>query len=211
LKKTNNIENLTDNEIIILYKKSKDKNLVGELYKRYTKFVFLISMKYLTDEDASKDAVMQIFEKLFEDLIKHEITNFKSWLHTVTRNHCFLILRTENYIQKKEEEIKKDSSIFMESFDDLNQTNELEQEITFQKLQVAINELNDEQKICVELFYLQNKSYNEIVESTGFDMKKVKSYIQNGKRNLKIILEKNGVNGLIIILLFMVLESVFNF
>ena len=110
MKKTNNIENLTDNEIIILYKKSKDKNLVGELYKRYTKFVFLISMKYLTDEDASKDAVMQIFEKLFEDLIKHEITNFKSWLHTVTRNHCFLILRTENYIQKKEEEIKKDSS-----------------------------------------------------------------------------------------------------
>jgi len=198
LKKTNNIEKLEDNEIISLYKKSKDKNLVGELYKRYTKFVFLISMKYLSNQEASQDAVMQIFEKLFEDLLKHEISNFKSWLHTVTRNHCFLILRTQNYIQKKDEELKKDLPIFMESFDDLNQINEVEQEKQFQKLENAINELNDEQKICVKLFYLQDKSYNEIVDITGYDLKKVKSYIQNGKRNLKIILEKSGVTSLII-------------
>ena len=50
--------------------------------------------------------------------------------------------------------------------------------------------LNPEQKQTVELFYLQEKSYKEIVDQTGFSMNDVKSYIQNGKRNLKIMLSK---------------------
>jgi RNA polymerase sigma-70 factor (ECF subfamily) len=58
-------------------------------------------------------------------------------------------------------------------------------------LEKCIETLGDEQKQCVKLFYLQEKCYKEITESTGFDMNKVKSYIQNGKRNLKICMEKN--------------------
>ena len=54
----------------------------------------------------------------------------------------------------------------------------------------SLEELNPEQKQCLILFYLEKKSYQEISENTGFSLMQVKSYIQNGKRNLKILLDK---------------------
>ncbi len=184
-----NISELSDQEIIDRYKKNEDKNLVGELYKRYTKFVFLISIKYLGDKEKSEDIVMQIFEKLFDDLLKHEITNFKYWLHSVTRNTCLLHIRSENYKQKHEEIIKNEQENFMESETEMYQDN-INNQINEEDLKTAIAGLKPEQKTCIELFYLHNKSYTEIVDITNYELAKVKSYIQNGKRNMKIILEK---------------------
>jgi RNA polymerase sigma-70 factor (ECF subfamily) len=66
----------------------------------------------------------------------------------------------------------------------------LQNEHTYDLLEEAIQELSEEQKLCVNLFYLQKKSYQQITDRTGFTLMQVKSYIQNGKRNLKIILEK---------------------
>lgn len=201
MKQIKNISTLSDLEIIALYVKSKDKSYVGELYKRYTGFVFLISMKYLKDEDAGKDAVMQIFEKLFSDLLKHEISNFKSWLHTVTRNHCLLILRNVTYIQKKETILKKETDFFMDFEADFHLNEKEENETKLLKLDDAINQLNEEQKLCVKLFYIDSKSYKEVADLTGYDINKVKSFIQNGKRNLKIILEKSGLTSIILLII----------
>jgi RNA polymerase sigma factor (sigma-70 family) len=67
--------------------------------------------------------------------------------------------------------------------DDVN-----EKEINLSNLNEALKSLAEKQRICVELFYLQEKSYNEVAEITGFTMNEVKSFIQNGKRNLKIYL-----------------------
>lgn len=201
MKKVKNISELSDIQLIDFYKKSKDKFYVGELYKRYTSFVFLISMKYLKNEDAAKDSVMQIFEKLFSDLLKHEIANFKSWLHTVTRNNCLQMLRVDTNSQKKVQELKKESEVFMEKEFDFHQTEKDEKEEKLEKLEEAINQLNEEQKLCVKLFYIEGKSYKDIVDITGFDVKKVKSFIQNGKRNLKIILEKAGISYIILLII----------
>jgi len=189
----------TDKFIIEEYIQTKDKTLVGELFKRYTDFVFLVSMKYLKNEDRSKDAVMQIFEKLFSDLLKHQIDNFKPWLHTVVRNHCLGLLRKDQSQQKNEQNLKVELD-FMESEEDDHLIIEQEHENKINSLETALKQLKPEQKQCVELFYLQEKSYSEVMELTGFPMKKVKSYIQNGKRNLKIIMEKMGAMGLYFIL-----------
>ncbi len=194
-----NIKQLSDNELIAEYKKSGDKNLVGELYERYTRFVFLVSMKYLKDEDLSKDAVMQIFEKLFDDLKKHDIQNFKAWLHVVTKNFCLLHLRGETYKTKKTTEYKKEQPKLMENDAVLHLETENENERKLSQLSDAINELNEEQKLCVDLFYLQEKSYNEIADTTGFTLNQVKSYIQNGKRNLKNLLGK--ISALLLMLI----------
>ena len=166
---------------------------MGELYKRYTRFVFLVSIKYLKNEEDSNEAVMQIFEKLLKDLKKHKIENFKSWLHVVTKNFCFQLLRQNQSLQKKQGEYENFSTSFMEKEEYLHHTVEQEKEIKLQALETAVNELNDEQKTCIELFYLQEKSYKEVVEITGFEMKKVKSYIQNGKRNLKMLLQNSDI------------------
>ena len=181
----------TDLEIIKLFKKENDKKYVGELYKRYTDFVFLVSMKYLKDETESKDVVMEIFEKLFTDLKKHEIANFKSWLYSVIRNHCFQKLRKSNVKTEKHRNYEKDTKIFMESEADYHQIDEDETELQLQNLTKAVAQLEDKQKQCIELFYLQEKSYKEIVDITGFELKKIKSYIQNGKRNLKMLINSS--------------------
>ncbi len=183
------IEKHSDIEIVYLYKKNADKKLIGELYQRYTTFVFLISMKYMKNEDASQDIVMQVFEKLFEDLKKYEVKNFKSWIYSVTKNQCLLNLRKLKSETSKQKEFKINSEIIMESNEDFNLTNKDPKEQELQKLEQSIKQLKEKQRICIELFFLQEKSYKEVVEITGFDMKKVKSYIQNGKRKLKMMME----------------------
>lgn len=182
------IQSLSDLELIDVYKSKNDKSIIGELFKRYTRFVFAICMKYLKNIEKSEEAVMQIFEKLFTDLLKHKIDNFKSWLHVVTKNHCLHLLRNESYQIKKETEIKNTTDFFMEKHDFLYHDNEDETEDKLQKLEMAVNSLSEEQKSCIDLFYLQEKCYDEVAKITGYTMNQVKSYIQNGKRNLKIYL-----------------------
>ncbi|RLD74459.1 MAG: hypothetical protein DRJ10_16825 [Bacteroidetes bacterium] len=194
-----NIAEFNDTLLIQKYNENEDKSLVGELFKRYTDFVFLISMKYLKNEDRSKDAVMQIFEKLFTDLLKHKVENFKPWLHMVVRNHCLGLLRKDQSLKKNEITYKTELD-FMEIEDDEHLISENKHEKNITNLGNALKQLKTEQKECVELFYIQEKSYNEITDLTGYPIKKVKSYIQNGKRNLKLILEKMVGAGLLIIL-----------
>jgi len=197
----NNYSDISDSELISLYKLNENKEIVGELYKRYTKFVFLISMKYLKNEDESQDSVMQIFENLFSDLLNHKINNFKSWLYMVTRNHCLMKLRKNQKNLKNQQELKKDTENFMENDINSHLLNNDEKTDKENAVHLAINQLNKEQKECVVLFYVEKKSYSEISELTNYPLKKVKSYIQNGKRNLKGILIKAGISSISIILL----------
>jgi RNA polymerase sigma-70 factor (ECF subfamily) len=187
-----NMEKLSDIELISEYKKSDDKDILGLLFKRYTKFVFLVSIKYMKNEDESRDIVMSVFEKLFTDLKRHEISNFKGWLHTVTRNHCLLKLRNNQTVLRNQDNFKKDELSIMEIETDSHLTNEKLKEKQLADLEKAVDELKPEQKICVDLFYLQEKTYTEVAEITGFSMNQVKSFIQNGKRNLKIKLTESG-------------------
>lgn len=181
-------KDLTDKELIAEYKKSADKIYVGILYKRYSHLVMGLSMKYLKDEDNAKDAVINIFTKLFDDLLKHNVEYFKSWLYTFTKNHCLMQLRSEQSKLRKNLDYEYDVKLFVEKSEEMHQNaNKREQE--YVALERAMAGLNEEQRICVELFYMKDKSYNEIVDITGYSLNNVKSYIQNGKRNLKIKLE----------------------
>jgi RNA polymerase sigma-70 factor (ECF subfamily) len=179
----------TDAEYLAAYQASGDLNVLGELYERNMEMVFAVCYKYLRDEEESKDATMEIFEQLIADLKKHQVNNFKSWLHSVARNYCLMQLRAKK-IEVGGLEISEDDSMESETF--VHQIDEgIDLEEDLQKLENCISKLEHEQKSCVELFYLQEKCYKDIAEQTGFDLNKVKSYIQNGKRNLKICMEKN--------------------
>ncbi len=182
--KSKNIESLTDNELITKYKKTGDNSLVGELYKRYSHLVYGVCLKYLKNEDGSKDAVLQIFENLLTDLKKHEIANFKSWLHSVARNHCLMFLRKKQTQLKRINEYEATYQ-HEEAFAAPFAVHEKEEkEVILTKLETAMLGLKEEQRVCIELFFLKEKCYNEVAEITGYEIKKVKSYIQNGKRNL---------------------------
>lgn len=141
-------------------------------------------MKYLKDEESSKDAVMQIFEKLFVDLRKHEVSNFKSWLHSVTRNYCLHIIRDSKYQNQKLKDFSNSEEEIMENQLFLYQDSVTVQEERVAELERELGNLSKEQRVCVELFYLKDKSYQEIADETGCSLNQVKSYIQNGKRNL---------------------------
>jgi len=191
MQKGNHISTHSDIDLVTLYKETGDKAIIGVLYKRYTRFAFSIGMKYLKDEEASKDAVMQVFEKLFEDLKKHQIANFKSWLYSVIKNHCFHILRDRSYKLEKEKEAINSYENFVENHFQLYQDNNDGFEEKIENLEMELCNLSHEQKVCIELFYLKDKCYQEVSEITGYTMNQVKSNIQNGKRNLKISLQQN--------------------
>jgi RNA polymerase sigma factor (sigma-70 family) len=178
---------LPDVELVAQYKATSDQALIGVLYNRYMTLVYGVCLKYFKDREESRDAVMQIFEKLMISLKEHEITHFKSWLYVTARNHCLMALRA-----KKGKNFEEISANFMENGLLLHLQEETELETNLVKLEQCIEHLVAEQKDCVTLFYMQQKCYKEIVQITGFDDNKVKSYIQNGKRNLKLCMERNG-------------------
>jgi RNA polymerase sigma-70 factor (ECF subfamily) len=189
--KSKHIQSLTDNELLSKYKKTGDNSLVGELYKRYSHLVYGVCLKYLKNEEESKDAVLQIFENLLEDLKKHEIANFKSWLHSVARNHSLMFLRKRQTKLKRVNDYEatyQHEETFAAPF---SIHEKVEKEIALTKLEAAMLSLKEEQRVCVDLFFLQEKCYNEVSEITGYEIKKVKSYIQNGKRNLANIMLDN--------------------
>jgi RNA polymerase sigma factor (sigma-70 family) len=184
-----NYKGISDEELILQYKQSEELAIVGELYNRYTALVYGVCLKYLKDREESKDAVMQIFEKLIVSLKEHEINVFKSWLYVSARNHCLMELRS-----RKGKNFQELSPFLMENGSNGHLEHGPEIESNLHKLDKCIEELGKEQKVCVRMFYLEQKCYKEITETTGYDLNKVKSYIQNGKRNLKICMEKNGIS-----------------
>jgi RNA polymerase sigma factor (sigma-70 family) len=160
---------------------------LGELFSRYQSLVYGVCLKYLKDRDEAKDAVMQLFEKLIQTLRTHEVENFKSWLYVTSRNHCLMQIRARKgkFTQEFSPEVMENQLL-------LHPEDEPELEGNLTKLEKCIETLANEQKECVQLFYLKEKCYKDIVQDTGFEMNKVKSFIQNGKRNLKICMEQNG-------------------
>ncbi|MCK9611276.1 MAG: sigma-70 family RNA polymerase sigma factor [Bacteroidales bacterium] len=189
--KSEKTELLPDQELIELYRKTNDTVYIGELFDRYVHLVYGIAYKYFEREDDRREAVMQVFDRLYEALKEHEITNFKAWLYSVAKNHCLMILRKDNTVTFNDQiQLKNFQQDFMD-FEGEMTLNHINDEILDKKLPEAIKKLSDEQRICIELFYLHEKSYQEVVETTNFSLNQVKSYIQNGKRNLKIMLENN--------------------
>jgi len=187
-------KDLTDTELLDKYRQSGDKVFVGVLYKRYSHLVFGLCMKYFKDQDQAYDTSVNIFTKLFDDLKKHKVDYFKSWLFTYSKNFCLMQLRSAQSNLKRAIEYEKDFKVFMENTEETHlQSNNREQEYAL--LEKALADLDEGQRICVELFYLKDKSYTQIVALTNYDLNKVKSYIQNGKRNLKLRLEENHAKG----------------
>ncbi len=196
------IKTQSDENLVINYQNTKNNLVVGELFKRHSLMCYAVCMKYLKNEDAAHDATMNIFEKLFSDLQKHQINNFKSWLHTVCKNHCLILLRKPNVLVSIDESEEENSHLFMQLANVLNHDDyKHEKEEKLQVLEQSIIELKDKQRECIELFFLKQKSYQEISKQTGYTENEVKSYIQNGKRNLKILLEQKGITmGLALLL-----------
>ena len=179
-------EEISDQQLLENFYRDRNNEWLGILLQRYTLLLLGVCMKYLKNEEDARDSVQQIFLKSITELHKYKVDYFKSWIYMVAKNHCLMKLRdkqgkipvelTENHIATPAENTDRHAL--------------LNDEKTFELMNNSLDELNEEQKQCVTLFYLEKRSYQEISEVTGFNMMQVKSYIQNGKRNLKIILEK---------------------
>ena len=177
----------TDDELLGLYKATRDLEWLSTLFLRYAPLIYGVCLKYLKDREEAKDAVMQVHEKLIDSLLQHNVLNFKSWVYVNARNHCLMQLRAKK--GKTTEEI---SPFLMENEIEEHHDGEIEVEQSLEKLEKCIGTLVEVQQRCVRLFYLQERCYKEIADETGFELLQVKSYIQNGKRNLKICMEENG-------------------
>jgi RNA polymerase sigma-70 factor (ECF subfamily) len=184
-------EKRSDEELLKEFRQGNDPAVLGEIYSAYMHLVYGVCLKYLKDRDESKDAVMQIFEKLITEIPKHNIENFRRWLHVVAKNHCLMQLRTKKSHDEKMGEWAADNIVFMENEYDLHPIDGDTSEID-KALEDCIELLREEQKSCIRLFYYENRCYSEIAANLRLDEKKVKSHLQNGKRNLKICLEEKN-------------------
>ncbi len=177
---------MTDEELVNIFKDEKTSLCIEILYERYGHLVMGVSLKYLKKEIDAEDLTMKIFEDLHVKLIQHSIQFFKSWLYMVVKNECFMILRKTS----KETSVEYIEKYEQESTDDIELKNSLE--INLQLIEQKLTLLKEEQRICIQLFYIEEKSYAQISEQLNFPITKVKSAIQNGKRNIKLLLEEEN-------------------
>ena len=183
---------MSDEDLVRTYQETLDQQYLAEVYNRYTALIYGICIRYLTDSEVARDAAADIYEVLEDKLKKFNVVNFSSWLHTLTRNHCLQMLRRS----------KKENSAFPGLFEEMDMeniysehpTNNSEEEM-LQRMENSLLQLPAAQLDCLRLFYYRQKSYAEIVDITGFELKKVKSHIQNGKRNLKLLIIKDDGYG----------------
>lgn len=186
---------MTDEALCQAFTDSGNRAYIGELYRRYGHLVYGACMKMLKNQEASKDLLSVIFEKLIHKIPEANIQQFNAWIHSVTRNECLMLMRKEkNYENFKDNirQIEENTPIFAPRYADNTQIGKAltikavdREEMVIE----AIKLLNEEQQTCIKLFYFEDKSYKDIVAVTGYTGKQVKSYLQNGKRKLKQLLE----------------------
>lgn len=186
-----NISSSTDPDLHLVqqYKSSKNLEVLGVLYQRYMDLVYGVCLKYLKQPEDAQDSTITIFEELADKLLRHGVENFKSWLYTLTKNHCLMRLRSE-----KKFIVNMDAEL-VQSGENLHLDGVLDKEESFRQLDFCLGQLTDDQRKVIELFYLQSKSYHEITIITGIEWNKVRSAIQNGRRNLKICIENQKIKA----------------
>ena len=177
---TQKYNHISDIELLQNFYKDLDNKWLGILLPRYTLLLLGVCMKYLKNEEESRDCVQQIFLKVINELHKYRVDYFKSWIYMIAKNHCLMKLRGNKnfHVELKEQMIITEN-------ESIDKTDLIEKDSMLHKMEEAIKQLNPDQQQCVNLFYLQRKSYAEVSEVTGFTMLQVKSHLQNGKRNLK--------------------------
>ncbi len=178
-------DHIDDKELLAHFYEDHNNEWLGILLQRYTMLLLGVSMKYLKNEEEAKDCVQQVFLKAINELHKYKVEYFKSWIYMIAKNHCLMKLRDKG---KFTSEI---SEKLMSTVDETEEKNaHIEKERALNNMAQALQQLNKEQQLCVTLFYLEKKSYQEIAEQTQYSLMQVKSHIQNGKRNLKILMER---------------------
>ncbi|HKB44718.1 MAG TPA: sigma-70 family RNA polymerase sigma factor [Chitinophagaceae bacterium] len=179
-------QDITDQQLLEHFYADHNNEWLGILLQRYTLLLLGVCMKYLKNEDDAKDSVQQIFLKVIQELQKYKVGYFKSWLYMVAKNYCLMKLRD----RQGKITMEINDRLSAKAGEETDRDKLLQNDHTLELMEEALKELNAEQQQCVTLFYLQKKSYQEISDATGYNMLQVKSYIQNGKRNLKILIEK---------------------
>jgi RNA polymerase sigma-70 factor (ECF subfamily) len=189
---SSHIKSATDAELVARFKETGDNICIGELFSRYRHLVFGVCMKYLADEDESQDVQMQVFEKLLRDLARHNVEQFKGWLYTVTKNECLMYIRARKTKRLNDQELKKNMEGLVETDHSTHPEGITDTEHQLREMEDSLEGLGENQRRCLELFYLELKCYKEVADITGFSLNEVKSFIQNGKRNLKILMTKRN-------------------
>lgn len=188
---TEDTNQLDDQHLLSSFRLTRDNHYIGVLFTRYSLMVFGVCMKYLKNKSDAQDAAQQVFEKAYKEVGKYEIPYFKSWIYTVARNISLMRLRNLSNDSASIEEISEIADE-NQTFEQELKINEYSKETQLQQLHEAIADLNNEQQLCLKKFYFEKKSYQFIQKETGLSFQQVKSHIQNGKRRLRILLEKKS-------------------
>lgn len=183
--KTSNTSLLPDEDLVAAYKADGDQKVLSDLYQRYMELVYGVCLKYFKDDENARDAVLSIYEELISKVKRYEIQHFKSWLYQLAKNYCLMKLRSDKRFTKSNTDVT-----LMQNEEEVHLNGVLEKEEHFKHMYFCLQQLVPEQKQVVELFYLNGKCYNEIAETTGIEWNKVRSFIQNGRRNLKNCMDK---------------------
>lgn len=189
------ISGQTDDELLILLQKGNERAFTA-IYERYHKLLFVLAYKYLKDNDSAKDAVQQIFLKLWESRTLFSINiNLRNYLYTMLKNHLL------NEIRNNYTALEKNYELAQEAIEYENEIlSKLEEKEMTEQLYRAINDLPEQKKV-VCLYKLRDSLSNlEIAEKMQISVPTVKTHYSQAIKLLREHFDK---------LLILLLSSLF--
>jgi RNA polymerase sigma-70 factor (ECF subfamily) len=182
----------TDEELAEMFRKDKDMEILGELFHRYMDMIMGLCMKYFKNTVDSEDAVMEIFEVLARRLPNHQVKHFKSWIYSLSSNHCLDILRKKkrDFSREGEKHLMYSMEVKRQYSDELIEEKSNQEKLLL-SMEDCMKQLVDKQKQCVQLFYIDKMKYEEVSKALEITWSQTRSFIQNGRRNLKKCMENN--------------------
>ena len=185
-----NTTSQTDDVLVALYQSTEDMVHIGILYERYTELVYGVCLKYFKNATLAEDAVMDIFETLVKKAKTHDIRQFRPWLYVMAKNHCLMQLRKKNLTDSYDGLTPSAQAAVVQSAGVVHPIDEFEPDGQEEALKECLGQLSAQQLKCVKEFYYEGKSYKQISAESGETVGRVRSNIQNGRRNLRICMEK---------------------
>ncbi|MEL6655687.1 MAG: sigma-70 family RNA polymerase sigma factor [Bacteroidota bacterium] len=175
----------SDEELVRQFQQSGDRFLLGLLLRRYSQSILGTCHYYLRQPQDAEDAAMEVCELIVRQLQKpKEIKRFKDWVFIIARNYCFRKLKDNKRLTELSTEWEKDflnSDVQYE----LGDTLYVQEEALYARVDAEIQQLNEQQRLCLTAFYWQGEKYKDIAARYGMTTDEVRSAIQNGRRNLR--------------------------
>ena len=172
-----------ESSLLLKYLKTNDLSYLLELYRPYMHLVYGLAFKYVKDPKQSQEIVYCIFKKLIKDIKRQEVRVFGNWLYNLSLDFCKQWRDRGRTESDQIVALGGSTQTPVEFYDDKDDDS-FEEEIS--SMEDEVMRIKSQQEKCSQLFFKEQRCFQEIADITGWEVSEIKYHVKNAKRKTNI-------------------------